>query len=150
MVVKSQRPGRRYRVEDQGITVGNGYGVTSAGGNALGGSHGERCGAVVRGVGVDRQARKKWRSAIDYDRRVEIWRGDKADIRLREDVVVVIVKIDTPDGIGFRNRSVETVAAIVLQQADIRAGIAGFQDANSRSHIDPVCRLVTSTEAVIL
>jgi hypothetical protein len=38
----------------------------------------------------------------------------------------------------------------VLQQADIRAGIAGFQNANRRPNIDPVCRFVIGAEMVIL
>ena len=47
-------------------------------------------------------------------------------------------------------RGVETIAAIVLQHADVGAGIARFQDADRRSNIDPVRRLVTGAEAVIL
>ena len=38
----------------------------------------------------------------------------------------------------------------MLQHADVTAGVTCFQDANCRPYIDPVCRLVTGAEAVIL
>src|SRR6185312_10568883 len=98
MVVIGKWSRRRDWVQDQGIPVGSGHGIAGPGCDALGGPHDQRSGTIVRSVGIDRQAGQKWRSATNYARRIVVWRSDKADIRPREDVVIVIVKVHAPQG----------------------------------------------------
>src|SRR5262252_11079421 len=113
MVIEAERPGWSIGIEDQCAAYAAGNRISQSGANAWNRTELNGARAEVRLLVIERHPAQKWCSAArDGYRR----RGcrDKTDIRLREDVAIVVAQIESPFSLrSYCSR--KGVAAIVLQ-----------------------------------
>src|SRR5260370_19357351 len=102
----------------------------------------------MRPILVERDSGQERRAAAQSTRRR--WSSDEANVGLREDVVVIIRKVQTPHGLWWSNRRGKSIAAIVLEVADIGGCVPVFQDIDSEAEIQPIFWLVCAAQLILL
>src|SRR5215471_18704448 len=148
MVVEIQRTCRSVRIQNQRIAGSAGDGIAQTAGHALPRLHDRHAGEEVRQVRVQRRSGKERRSTGNG-----AWgsrSGHEANVDLGKDVVVIVGKVHAKFGLFRREVGAESIAAIVLEIADIEAGIAALENAHGRADCDPAFRFVISANAIVL